>query len=157
MKMEDYITARPMNRRALSCSGEAHSWKDLVCTANSEWLLETSQVRHSPDTWASTSKHKSSCRPTTRAVHTPMFVFLVRSRFRGFFLSGSDALAGFSVRGSPASGAFEYQQRDMPAHLAGVTSARVNVKIAGVSLREEHQGQNLLLKPSSRRPHTEKE
>lgn len=33
----------------------------------------------------------------------------------------------------------------------------VHVKIAGVLLREEHQGQNLPLKPSSRRPHTEKE
>lgn len=58
---------------------------------------------------------------------------------------------------SPVSGAFEYQQRDMSVHFAGVTFVRVNVKIAGVSLREEHQGQNLLLKPSSRRPHTEKE
>lgn len=33
----------------------------------------------------------------------------------------------------------------------------VNMKIAGVSVREEHQDQNLLLKPSSRRPQTEKE
>lgn len=58
---------------------------------------------------------------------------------------------------SAADGAFEDQQPDMSVDLAGVASERVNVKIAGVSLREEHQGRNLLLKPSSRRPHTEKE
>lgn len=62
-----------------------------------------------------------------------------------------------SVKVSVADGAFEDQQPDMSVHLAGVASERVSVKIAGVPLREEHQGRNLLFKPSWRRPHTEKE
>lgn len=62
---------------------------------------------------------------------------------RGLVLVGSGALELPRVKESVADGAFEDQQPNMPVGRAGGASERGNVKIAGVSLREEQQGRDL--------------
>jgi len=112
--------------------------------------------QHSPKAWASTCKlsFNSSCEARIRAVHTPMLSFQLvpDQHFLCSDLLICDERIPVRLKSEVRRGGHGEPDRSCWLSLCVSPNCSENMKSKGVLLREELQGQNLLLKPSSDGP-----